>query len=166
MLLRLPGLLALAMALLGAVRPAAAAGVFDVTKYGAKGDGAAVDSAAVRAAAAACARAGGGTLLFPAGGAGAAVASPPCPAARCSGHANRTFCPSSPASGQCDQPMPHKPCPPCSNPSAGKKRGYVTGSFNLSSNMRVEIEPGVALLVYDKQGALQQVFSMRVAVSA
>ena len=42
------------------------AGIFDVMKYGAKGDAKTVDSSAVRAAAAACASAGGGTLLFPA----------------------------------------------------------------------------------------------------
>ena len=47
---------------------ASAAGVFDVTKYGAKGDSTSVDSAAVRAAAAACSSAGGGTVLFPRAG--------------------------------------------------------------------------------------------------
>eukprot|EP01052_Picozoa_sp_SAG31_P016948 SAG31_NODE_1142_length_9696_cov_3.874232_2_plen_263_part_00 len=41
--------------------------VFDVTKYGAKGDGKTPDTMAVRSAAAALAAAGGGTLLFPAG---------------------------------------------------------------------------------------------------
>ena len=50
------------------------AGIFDVTKYGAKGDAKTVDSSAVRAAAAACASAGGGTLLFPA----APLQGPPC----------------------------------------------------------------------------------------
>lgn len=43
--------------------------------------------------------------------------SPPCTTKpqSCPGHANhnRTFCPSSHASGQCDKPMPHLPCPPC-----------------------------------------------------
>ena len=42
--------------------------VFDVTSFGAVGDGASNDTAAVRAAAAALAAAGGGELLFPAGG--------------------------------------------------------------------------------------------------
>lgn len=40
-------------------------GVFDVTKYGAVGDGKTKDTKAVRAAAAALESAGGGTLLFP-----------------------------------------------------------------------------------------------------
>jgi polygalacturonase len=76
------------------------AAVFDVTTYGATGDGTTVDSAAVRAAAAACAIAGGGTLLFPAN----------------------------------------------TDLSTDPKRSYVTGAFNLSSNMHVEIEEGVHLL--------------------
>lgn len=71
--------------------------IFDVTSYGAKGDGTTVDSVAVRAAASACGQAGGGTLLFPA-----------------------------------------------ANP--GKERGYVTGAFNITSNMHVEIQEGVRLL--------------------
>ena len=41
--------------------------VFDVTKYGAKGDGKTYDTKAVRAAAADLAEHGGGTLLFPPG---------------------------------------------------------------------------------------------------
>ena len=82
---------------------ASAAGVFDVTKYGAKGDSSSVDSAAVRAAAAACSSAGGGTVLFPA--------------------AKTT------ADGATATP-----------------RGYVTGAFNLSSDMHVEIQRGVTLL--------------------
>ena len=41
------------------------AAVFDVTKFGAKGDGNTDDYDAVLKAAAACAVAGGGTLLFP-----------------------------------------------------------------------------------------------------
>eukprot|EP01052_Picozoa_sp_SAG31_P063968 SAG31_NODE_22860_length_516_cov_1.203837_1_plen_88_part_10 len=44
---------------------AAAAAVFDVTAFGAKGDGVTRDTAAIRNACAALARAGGGTLLFP-----------------------------------------------------------------------------------------------------
>ena len=71
--------------------------IFDVTSYGAKGDGVTVDSLAVRAATSACAQAGGGTLLFP-------------------GH------------------------------QGGKERGYVTGAFNLSSNMHVDTPTGVSLL--------------------
>ena len=46
---------------------AARAAVFDVTKYGAKGDNATDDTAGVRAAFAAASRAGGGTVLFPTG---------------------------------------------------------------------------------------------------
>jgi len=41
--------------------------VFDVRTYGAKGDGATLDTAAINAAIAAAAAAGGGTVLFPAG---------------------------------------------------------------------------------------------------
>ena len=110
------------------------AGIFDVTKYGAKGDATTVDSSAVRAAAAACASAGGGTLLFPAaqGGPQLGVAAP-CAASPCPGHPAVNFCPSNPASGQCDAPMPHKPCPPCANPYAGMLRGYVTGAFSHGS---------------------------------
>ena len=47
---------------------ARATGVYDVTKYGAKGDGKAYDTDAVRQATAALAAAGGGSLLFPAPG--------------------------------------------------------------------------------------------------
>jgi polygalacturonase len=46
---------------------AAAAGVFDVRKYGAQGDGKAVDTPAVNRAIEAAAAAGGGLVLFPAG---------------------------------------------------------------------------------------------------
>ena len=80
--------------------------VFDVTEYGAKGDGKTVDSVAVRAAASACAKAGGGTLLFP---------------------------------GPQRSPLSSKN-------EALPQRAYVTGAFNLSSNMRVEIEEQVRLL--------------------
>ena len=34
----------------------------------------------------------------------------------CPGHPGATFCNSDPAPGQCDKPMPHKPCPPCPPP--------------------------------------------------
>ena len=67
-LLRL-GLVARATGLV-AVEAAAsggAAGVFDVLKYGAKGDGAADDGTAIAAAYSACAAAGGGTVLFRSG---------------------------------------------------------------------------------------------------
>lgn len=49
----------------------AADSVFDVTAYGAKGDGVTYDTVAVRAAAAALAAASGGTLLFPSPGSAA-----------------------------------------------------------------------------------------------
>ena len=42
-------------------------GAFDVTKYGAAGDGTALDSAAINKAIDAAAAAGGGTVYFPAG---------------------------------------------------------------------------------------------------
>ena len=151
-----PAKMALLAALLTVVQ---STGVFDVTKYGAKGDGKTVDSAAIRAAAAACAAAGGGTLLFPAKGGpqrpaiAAAAAAAPCPATPCPGNEKVTFCSSLSASGQCDVPMPHKPCPPCMNPYAGMVRGFVTGALNLSSHMRVEIEPGVHLLGNSKNGS-------------
>jgi polygalacturonase len=45
------------------------AAVYDVTAFGAKGDGKTYDTVAVRSAASALAAAGGGTLLFPAGSA-------------------------------------------------------------------------------------------------
>lgn len=44
-----------------------AAGTFDVTKFGAKGDGSTIDSPAINKAIAAAATAGGGTVVFPAG---------------------------------------------------------------------------------------------------
>ena len=47
---------------------AAAGRVFNLRHYGAVGDNATYDTVAVRKAAAALAQAGGGTLLFPAGG--------------------------------------------------------------------------------------------------
>ncbi len=45
----------------------AALGRYDVRRYGARGDGVALDTAAVNAAIAAAADAGGGTVVFPAG---------------------------------------------------------------------------------------------------
>jgi polygalacturonase len=66
--------------------------VFDVTKYGAKGDGVSYDTAAVRGATTALKAAGGGTLLFPAPGT------------------------------------------------------FLTGAFNISSNIMVEIELGATVL--------------------
>ena len=122
-------------------------GVADVTKFAAKGDGATSDYAAVKAAAAAVEKAGGGTLLFPVkSGALFSADASPCPPSPCPGHANKTFCSSDPASGQCSAPARKAPCPPCATPNAGMRTGYVTGAFNISSNMRVEIEPGVHLL--------------------
>ena len=56
-----------ALLLCGLAATAARAAVFDVTKYGAKGDNATDDTAGVRAAFAAAKRAGGGTVLFPTG---------------------------------------------------------------------------------------------------
>jgi sucrose-6-phosphate hydrolase SacC (GH32 family) len=41
--------------------------------------------------------------------------STPCPAQPCPGHPGRTYCPSVPTAGQCDQPS-HSPCPPCKQP--------------------------------------------------
>ena len=121
-----------------AAAPAAAAaggdgglvgGVADVTKFGAKGDGTTSDYAAVKAAAAAVEKAGGGTLLFPVkSGALAAAAAAPCPPSPRPGHANKTFCSSDPASGQCSSPPRKNPCPPCANANAGMKTGYVTGA--------------------------------------
>lgn len=130
------------------------AAVFDVTKFGAKGDGNTDDYYAVLKAAAACAAAGGGTLLFPAIPKQAALLadhanspdSPPCAPTPCPGKPAVTFCSSNSSSGQCSDPMPHAPCPPCFNPSAGMLTGYVTGAFNISSHMHVEIEKGVHLL--------------------
>ncbi|UPT75215.1 MAG: hypothetical protein M0D55_05775 [Elusimicrobiota bacterium] len=55
---------ALALALLAT---SAGARTFDVSAYGAKGDGRADDSAAIEKALAAAAEAGGGTVFFPAG---------------------------------------------------------------------------------------------------
>lgn len=57
--------LALALLLLAGVVDVHGAGVFDVSKYGAVGDGKTSDTKAVRAACAALSKAGGGTLLFP-----------------------------------------------------------------------------------------------------
>ena len=73
------------------VASASATGVFDVTKYGAVGDGITVDSKAIRAAAAAVADAGGGTLLFPATKGGHGKPPPSCPAVLCPHHSGRAF---------------------------------------------------------------------------
>jgi polygalacturonase len=55
-------------AAVGAVHPAAsAAAIFDIRRYGATGDGKAIDTKAIQAAIDAAERAGGGTVLFPAG---------------------------------------------------------------------------------------------------
>jgi hypothetical protein len=35
----------------------------------------------------------------------------------CPSHPGVTWCPSDKAAGQCSQPMPRKPCPPCPTPS-------------------------------------------------
>ncbi len=37
---------------------------------------------------------------------------------KCSSHPGVTFCPSNHTPGQCETPMPHKPCPPCPPASA------------------------------------------------
>eukprot|EP01050_Picozoa_sp_SAG11_P014712 SAG11_NODE_1841_length_4182_cov_4.130541_2_plen_110_part_00 len=99
-----------------------------MTKFGAKGDAKTSDYVAVKAAAAACAKAGGGTVLFPvmpkALGRGTPD-SPPCPPTPCPGKVNFTFCSSDPASGQCSAPPRRTPCPPCFNPEANMKTGYV-----------------------------------------
>ena len=63
---KLPGYMVPLILLLLPVTSIAAA-VFDVTKFGAKGDGVTYDTAAVRRAAAAMRAAGGGELLFPPG---------------------------------------------------------------------------------------------------
>jgi polygalacturonase len=144
--------------LLVAAPIAVPAGIFDVTKYGAVGDGRADDTRAVRAAAAAAAAAGGGTLLFPAahpatrrqpaeGSMVAGAAAPTgCPGATpkpkpCPSHPGHTFCSSDPAPHQCDAPPP-RTCPPCPKLSGV---GYSTAPFNISSNMRVEIEKGATV---------------------
>ena len=41
-----------------------------------------------------------------------AASAPPCPPKRCPKHPLRTYCPSDPTPGQCDQ-VRHGPCPPC-----------------------------------------------------
>jgi hypothetical protein len=38
----------------------------------------------------------------------------------CPSHPDVTYCISDPASGQCDEPMPHKPCPPCPAPPSAE----------------------------------------------
>lgn len=133
----------------GTGRAACAAGIFPVTHFGAKGDGSTDDYAAVLKAAAAVTAAGGGTLLFPMIPKQAELMAgrrSPCPPTPCPGKPGVTFCSSNSSSGQCSDPMPHAPCPPCFNPIAGMKTGYVTGAFNISSNTHVEIATGVHLL--------------------
>jgi hypothetical protein len=46
----------------------------------------------------------------------------------CPSHPGRTFCESDPAPGQCDDPMPHKPCPPCPAPSDDSGPPKTTGA--------------------------------------
>ena len=123
---------------------ASASGVFDVTSFGAKGDGHTDDTRAVRAAAVAAAAAGGGTLLFP-GPRLSAMDCPPGTTPRprpCAAHPGRTFCPSDPAPHQCDAPKSKPACPACPKLSG---TGYSTAPFNISSNVRVEIETGATL---------------------
>lgn len=118
-------------------------GTFDVTSFGAKGDGHTDDTRAVRAAAAAAASAGGGTLLFPASKLSAVDCPPgtrPRPQA-CTGHPGRTFCPSDPSPHQCDAPS-RPTCPPCPKLLGA---GYSTAPFNISSNVHVEIQAGATL---------------------
>src|SRR4029450_3578905 len=60
-------ILALACSVVTAQKSAPFAGAFDVRKFGAKGDGKALDSPAINKAIEAAAAAGGGTVLFTAG---------------------------------------------------------------------------------------------------
>jgi len=64
----------------------------------------------------------GATIVWRPGGvspsAGELQSAAPCPPTPCppGPHQKRTYCSSDPTPGQCDKPMPHKPCPPCKAP--------------------------------------------------
>ena len=83
----------------------------------------------------------------------------------CPGHPGVTFCNSDPAPGQCDKPMPHKPCPPCpppppqlegqlrSMPADARESSHLSWcpvlARALDADYQVECESGNGLIMTD-----------------
>ena len=80
------------------------------------------------------------------GGAEAVAAPPPAPCTDkpqpCPSHAGRTYCPSLPKPNQCEQPMPHNPCPACPSPPPPSPPSAASWATAPSENVRDDLYSG------------------------